>query len=92
MGGGGGGVEESIFIIKVCKSLMEGGGSEQINKILKSEEGWGDAHKEKQFEIITAVLILYKLLVALPQRSKILLAKSKNVYAWLIAVLLSCRQ
>lgn len=71
---------------------MEGGGSEQINKILKSEEGWGDAHKEKQFEIITAVLILYKLLVALPQRSKILLAKSKNVYAWLIAVLLSCRQ
>lgn len=37
--GGRGGVEESIFIIKVCKSLMEGGGSEQINKILKSEEG-----------------------------------------------------
>lgn len=74
-------MEESIFIIKVCKSLMEGGGSEQINKILKSEEGRGDARKEKQFEIITAVLILYKLLVALPQRSKILLAKSKNVYA-----------
>ena len=53
-------MEESIFIIKVCKSLMEGGGSEQINKIFKSEEGRGDAHKEKQFEIITAVLILYK--------------------------------
>lgn len=80
-GGRGGGVEESIFIIKVCKSLMEGGGSEEINKILKSEEGRGDAHKEKQFEIITAVLILCKLLVVLPQRSKILLAKSKNVYA-----------
>lgn len=81
-GGRGGGGEESIFIVKVCKSLMEGGGgSEQINKILKSEEGRGDARKEKQFEIITAVLILYKLLVAFPQRSKILLAKSKNVYA-----------